>query len=679
MKKDKLIKAVIGFFGLSLILTSCGNKENNNREEKKENTTIEKQIDKEKANISDIKIQDDLYHSINNEWINNAVLSETKPNVSNFTEIEAKVDKVLNDDFNNALDGNKKIKTESMDLFLEFYKMVKDDKKRDADGVTPLISYIKKIENINSMEDLEKTISEFIKYDIPTPFYIKIQPDENNAQEKTLLINNFLHLLSNKGDYSGEGILEAKDVMNSNFQKSFKDMLIFTGKNDEDAKAIVDRAMAFEALLVNSEPSDASEEIIKEDLNTFASHSKNIKLDNLILSLLPKEPKYISVKNLHFFKNIDNIINEENLENIKSWLMVNLLEKSTTMLSEEFEMLSYQPQINVSGKETVPSKEKRAYDLANEKFNDVIGIYYGKTYLGEDSKKDVQEMTEQFIDIYKERLKANDWLSEDTKASAIKKLDNIFIQMAYPENAPEYYSKISINKDKSLFENILNLNKIKMEYQFENFFNPIDRNDWIIPAHKVNAFYNPSSNTIIFPAGILQEPFYSKNVSPSTNYGGIGTVIAHEISHAFDAKGMNYDEFGNVSNWWTEKDYNEFEKKSNAVKEQFSKLKLGELQVDGETTLNENIADAGGLSVALEATKGLPNPNLEEFFISWATVWRNKSTPDWDEAMILSDEHAPAQFRTNIQAGNLDDFYNIFKVKEGDGMYIPKEERTKVW
>ena len=227
--------------------------------------------------------------------------------------------------------------------------------------------------------------------------------------------------------------------------------------------------------------------------------------------------------------------------------------------------------------------------------------------------------------------------------------------------------------------NIIAFTHSSFEYVLSHFADPVDRSEWPLSAHTVNAMYAPTSNSINFPAAILQAPYYSTEQSISANYGGIGAVIAHEISHAFDPNGSKFDENGSLANWWTQEDLETFSALSQAMVEEFDGLSCDGATVNGLLTVTENVADAGGLSCSLEALKQEEGADLEAFFTNWATIWRSKSTPEYAAMAATMDVHAPSKLRANIQLQNIDEFYTTFGITEGDGMYRAPEDRVSIW
>ncbi len=282
----------------------------------------------------------------------------------------------------------------------------------------------------------------------------------------------------------------------------------------------------------------------------------------------------------------------------------------------------------------------------------------------------------------KKRLEKNDWLTEKTRQQAIVKLNHLGIHVGYPDQiAPIFAKLVTVPKaeDGTLFENTADFIRTIETENFAKLTQPVDRNKWEMGAATVNAYYSPSKNIIVFPAAILQAPFYSLEQSSSANYGGIGAVIAHEISHAFDNNGAQFDEYGNMHNWWQESDLAHFKTLSEEMIAEFDGLEYAGATVNGKLTVSENIADAGGLSCALEAAKEEPDVDLAAFFVNWATIWRMKATKQYQQLLLNIDVHAPNALRANIQVQNLAAFYETFNVTKADQMYLAPAKRVAIW
>ena len=277
------------------------------------------------------------------------------------------------------------------------------------------------------------------------------------------------------------------------------------------------------------------------------------------------------------------------------------------------------------------------------------------------------------------RVKKNNFLEEKTKEKAILKLSTIVIKMGYPDFVNEVYSKLVVDKDSSFFDSATSVRAKLVMNNLKKLYKPVDRSEWAMPGHMVNACYNPSANDITFPAAILQKPFYSIDQTISQNLGGIGAVIGHEISHAFDNNGAQFDEKGNLSNWWTERDYQGFKESTQKMIEQFDGIPFHGGKVKGELVVSENIADNGGVAVTLEIMHNIKNANFKEYFENWARIWCQKAREEYILLLLNNDVHSPAKLRANITLRNFPEWYETFGVTEKDQMYIEPSKRIIIW
>lgn len=303
-------------------------------------------------------------------------------------------------------------------------------------------------------------------------------------------------------------------------------------------------------------------------------------------------------------------------------------------------------------------------------------------YFDKESKDDVENMSKEIIKNFENRLQNNEWMSRRTKEKALDKLENINVKIGYPTTWNDY-GEIQIKSYEdggSLIENIINIYLAQSKKQFSKLNQPVDKNEWNMGACAVNAYYNALNNEIVFPAGILQKPFYDKNASKEKNLGGIGAVIGHELTHAFDNAGAQFDEKGKLKNWWNDNDYKEFVNRSKKVMRYYSKIEANDGKyVDGFLTAGENISDLGGIACVLDLAKKIDNPNLKDLFENYATIWREVSTRELKEYLLSNDPHSPKKVRVNVVLSQFEDFYKTYDIREGDQMYVKPEERIGIW
>jgi putative endopeptidase len=470
-------------------------------------------------------------------------------------------------------------------------------------------------------------------------------------------------------------------------------LFVLSGATREAAAADTGRAMAFDRLIAKYIPDAEARTYSKTYYNPapyreFTSKIRALDFDSLVTRLILARPEVVNVAHKAYFEAFDEIYSESNFENIKSWMKARFLMGAAGKLSREFLFTNLRYGAAVSGATSLTPLAEIPFIQTEQVFDDVIGIRFGQKHFGPETKRDVEDIIKEEIAVYRNRLEKNVWLGEKTKEAAIRKLDAMTIRVGYPDKPHPiygYYKVTPASKGGSLYSNFTALSRAGVRYNFSLYGTTPDKTLWGMAAYDVNAYYDGTDNSINFPAGILKPPFYSPEQGDAANIGAIGAVIAHEISHAFDKNGAQRDENGNMRQWWTDSDFAEFEKRTSAMNALFDGIKVDGGAVNGEITLAENIADAGGLSCALETASGrapgkkLPKAQMEEFFRGFASMWRSKTRPEMQELLLLQDTHAPAKLRVNVQLSNCGEFYEAFGVKDGDKMYIPPERRIQIW
>ncbi|HET9680243.1 MAG TPA: M13-type metalloendopeptidase, partial [Gammaproteobacteria bacterium] len=377
------------------------------------------------------------------------------------------------------------------------------------------------------------------------------------------------------------------------------------------------------------------------------------------------------------------------LETWKTWYKWNLLNNYASYLSEDFVKADFAFYgTTLSGVPELRPRWKRGVSLVENSLGMAVGKIYVDKYFPPEAKARMEDLVANLIKAYRISIKELDWMSEETKQKALVKLSKFTPKIGYPKNWRSY-EDLTIKAD-DLVGNVMRSNAFATDYQLDKLGGPVDPTEWHMTPQTVNAYYNPVMNEIVFPAAILQPPFFNLEAAPAVNYGGIGAVIGHEIGHGFDDQGSKYDGEGNLNNWWTDADRAQFEKRAQKLIEQYNQYcPLENYCVNGALTIGENIGDLGGLSIAYEAWKlsrnGEPAPVIDgltgkqRFFMGWAQVWARKYRKEELINRLKTDPHAPSEFRANGVVSNMPAFYKAFNVQPGDGMYIPPEERVKIW
>ncbi|MDR1606326.1 MAG: peptidase M13 [Streptococcaceae bacterium] len=626
-----------------------------------------------------VRIQDDLFEAVNAEWLDKTEIPADRPRIAAFDELVINNEKTLMTDFATITEFDEPV----MNAFAKFYKKAGDFVERFEFGTEPVKPEIDKLLAITDFETLTTQFADLIlNSQVPVPFGLSVDTDMKDAVHYALTFSGAGLILPDTTYYAPEHPRKAELL--AFYTENTIDILKAFGFSADDAKTNVANTIAFDAIL--AQYVNTSEEWAKYAelynpvvIEDFTSKLTTVPFASIIETLVGSLPEKVVVYEKRFYEHFDQIVNAANFELMKSWMLVKLIRSATHYLSDELRILGSEFSRQVSGTSEARSQEKHAFDLATEQYSQAVGLYYGHKYFGEAAKADVKRMTSEMIKVYQERLNTNTWLSRATIDKAIKKLDAMTIFIGFPDQLPEIYKQFTVNHD-SIYSHIARFNVVRSHRHYEKFHEDVDKTEWHMPAHMVNAYFSPDSNTIVFPAAILQQPFYSATEqTPSQNYGGIGAVIAHEISHAFDNNGALFDEFGNMNNWWTDEDFKAFEAKQELMIAEFDGLEIAGAKVNGKLVVSENIADAGGLTAAMTAALREPEPDLTAFFTQWGEIWRLKASEAYQQMLLSMDVHAPGKLRANVQASNLDEFFETFNVKVGDGMWRDPAARVKIW
>lgn len=634
--------------------------------------------------MTDLKKQD-FYEYVNGDWIKTAVIPADKPATGGFQDLVEGIDQLLMNELNQMSDGSLELPENRMQDAVKLYQLARDYDTRNQLGSTPIADLLARVSNLTSFEALNQQLGDWIKEGLPLPFHFFVMPDMKKATEHALYLNPTSLILPDKTYYE-EGHPQTEKLLQVFFEMTVKLLQQF-GKTLPEAETIAEQALAFDKALAPyvlsaEESADYTKAYNPKKVTEVAAYSQQIDFLKAIDELLSVTIDQVIVTEPIYFEAFDEIISDDHFPLMKSWMYVQTILTYTSYLSEELRQLGGTYRRFLSGVDEAMPQEKAAYYLTLGEFGQVIGLYYGQKYFGDKAKQDVQHMVQTMIGVYKERLATKEWLSEATREKAIVKLNNIGVHVGYPDKIPAVYDLFvtkTAEEGGTLVSNVRHFSRLTRENRFSKVKQPVDRNEWSMAACTVNAYYSGMMNVIVFPAAILQKPFYSVDQSASANYGGIGAVIAHEISHAFDNNGAKFDEFGNLNNWWSDEDLAHFDQLAEAMIAEFDGLEIAGGKVNGKLTVSENIADAGGLSCALEAAKKESNVALDDFFTNWAKIWRTKAKEQYQQLLLSVDVHGPAKLRANIQLQNLADFHAFYGIEAGDAMYRAPEDRVQIW
>lgn len=626
--------------------------------------------------------KDNLYLAVNGAWQDSAQIPADKSSAGASVDLELEIEKNLMQEFHDFAENDSQIDNPELLQAVKLYRVANNSETSQMVQNNSLLKDIDRIKALKSLADLNKNMAELDKDNFPLPLSIFVEADMKDTAKNVAYVGATDLFLPDKSYYEADNQFGQKllakylDVATRLLQK--------LGYNPDDAKTTVQKAATFDKTLVpivksSEEWAEYTKIYNPYDFADFTKKSESLDLQNFVTGEINDHPEKVIVVEPRFLDNVDKLINDASFENIKAWMIVRYVMGNAEMVSEEFRQIYGEFRLARSGAKELPSRVKFAYHLTSKMFDEVVGVYYGRKYFGEKAKADVTKMIQQMIAIYKQRLSDNDWLSESTKKQAIVKLDKIVLKVGYPDKIEDIYRKLTVDESATLYDNMIRLNRILTQDNLAEYTRPVDRTKWLMPGHMVNACYDSSRNDITFPAAILQAPFYSLKQTSSENYGGIGATIAHEISHAFDNNGAQFDEYGNMHDWWTKEDYAKFKQLTQQMIDQFQGIVYAGGKVNGKLVVSENIADVGGMRCAIEAAKLEPDYDPKQFFIQWAKSWRFKATQEYNEDLLATDVHAPQPMRANVMSQDLNEFYDAFDVKPGDGMWLEPDKRVVIW
>ena len=628
------------------------------------------------------RIQDDLYTYVNQEKLDSLVIPDDKPCVGGFQTLAEDVEKIMLKEFDDMC-TSKEYPNEHLERACTLYSIAENAEKKNADGIAPALKNLSVLKELNDFDSFSKHYKELLLKGLPLPLKIFVDTDMKNTKNHIVYIQGPSVILPDASYYKEERA-QQKQMILGMWTNIAKMILAKTDLSEEDQAKYLEDTLAFDALFANivktsEEWSEYVEMYNPRKTTGVAKKLNTIKFKAILKDLFGVVPETVVVAEPRYINAFSTVFTKENFELYKHWAYVTGLCNACSYLSEELRDLGGMYYRALAGIPAATPIHKFAYNLASMMYSEPVGLYYGDKYFGEEAKKDITEIVYQIIDTYRSRIKNNDILEEATKEKAILKLSTMGVKMGYPDKVLDIYNQLVFNEEDSLFDIISSLNRIKLLESLSKLQKPTNPEKWAMPGHMVNACYDPFVNDITFPAAILQAPFYSIKQTRSENLGGIGAVIGHEISHAFDSNGAKCDENGNINNWWTKEDNKRFNTKIKAMIKQFDGIELPWGKVNGKFIVSENMADNGGMAVTLEIMSKTPNVSYEEYFQNWAKVWCLKAKPEYLQLLLNLDVHGPSILRANMPPRNFDEWYTTFDVKETDQMYIAPNKRVVIW
>ncbi|MGB5818242.1 MAG: M13 family metallopeptidase [Saonia sp.] len=636
----------------------------------------------------------DFYNYVNGNWMKNTEIPDDRASWGGFSVLRKSTDEDVLKIVDEAKTNGTYDAATDQAKALAIFDTKLDTVARDKAGIAPLKAALDDIAGIKTLEDLQTVLAK--NPAVSSPFIgIGVQADLNNsAMNAVYLGTNGLGLPDR--DYYLDQDDKSKEIREE-YKKHISRMLQFLGDSETDAQKAAVKILAMETTL--AEP--RLDKVQRRDARNYNNPRTIAETDAMLSSIdmkkmisdigITKKFDTLLVTQIKYTEALDKFLQNTSIEDIKTLVRWDTFNSASGRLTTAIETANWEFYSKyLRGSEKQRPADERALATVNRSVGEALGQLYVDAKFPPEAKAKAENMIANIIDAYKDRIKNLDWMGEETKSKAIEKLDKFTVKIAYPDKW-EDYSAMEVSADKTYFDNMTAVDKWQQDKNFADIGEPVDKTKWGMSPQTVNAYFNPLNNEIVFPAAILQPPFYNYTADEAVNYGGIGAVIGHEISHAFDDSGARFDSDGNLKNWWTEEDLAAFTERGNALASQYDSVQvLPEVYVNGKFTLGENIGDLGGVLGAYDglqkyfAENGRPE-NIDgftpeqRFFMSWATVWRTKSRDEALQTQIKTDPHSPGKVRAIQPLLNVDVFYDAFDIKEGDEMYLAPEERVQIW
>lgn len=630
-------------------------------------------------------LKDDFYATVNKNWLDDSIIYDGSDSASHFfnlsNEVSYQINTILTDITKADVPTNDPDEKKLQYLYQGLLNLF-DGKDGD---LSVLDEYFDKIDKANSIDELFN-VSCLLSDELIMDKFIDVAltPSLDDSNKNIMVLYPNVGVDTNDlYDENGEFIYHDA------FFTAYKDFLKLSGESEDIATQHSYDLLAYEGIIAADSYSSPDYYDVENINNIYTVEELqkivpaiNIKdvIENTGYSV-PNEIQVYDVKQLETFA---NCLTSEYLEPLKSSVKLMLIQGLGYFLDIRVTEITRQISMDLFGISPDIYSQEIATSTVMQILPDYLGKLYVKNYFSEDSKKDITDMCERFVSVYKEKIDNLTWMGEGTKKQAIKKLDTMKINVGYSDSWNTLYDDIdfiSPDVENSAFLNCCMLSKVNKAESIKTQNDPIDKSKMPVPVYTVNAFYLPTENSIVFPAGILQAPFYDTEASDEQNYGAIGVIIAHEISHAFDNNGAQYDENGNANDWWQPEDYENFQKLCQSAIDYYADTEVAPgIVTDGKLTLSENIADLGGISCSLKAiSQKKTDVNYDEFFRSYANIWCNSAERSMLEYYNMIDVHLTPSLRVNSSLPCFDEFYETYDIKPGDGMYVAPEDRINIW
>lgn len=574
------------------------------------------------------------------------------------------------------------------------YRLAMDSVRRNKEDYAPIKALLDEVQALNSRKAVQYEMAKLQSMGIPNFFSFGCDADLKDAKWNLMQVYQG-GISMGERDYYLENDEPTKKIREA-YRQYVKKLFTMTGMNAEEAAQAMEAVLKIETRIATASYSATKQRDVEGNYHKM-SYQKLLTdfpgIDWSTLFLLNGVPafKEISVSQPEPIHEVEKILAECSVDELKAYLYYKVVNDASSSLSDRFRQEAFNfYNHTMAGAEQDRPRWKRAVGAVEGALGMAVGRLYVEKYFPESSKQRMVELVKNLQVALGQRIDAQKWMSEATKHQAHEKLNSFYVKIGYPDEWMDY-SKLDIDEKLSYYENMVRATQFMSNYYVEKHVNKsVDRTEWLMTPQTINAYYNPTTNEICFPAGILQPPFFNAEADDACNYGAIGVVIGHEMTHGFDDQGAQFDKDGNLKNWWTEKDKTEFEKRTKVMRDFFDHIKvLPDLNANGQLTLGENTADHGGLNIAYQALQNAMKQHPlgkkdgftpeQRFFLSYGLIWANNTREAMLRQLVKTDPHSPARWRVNGALPHIDAWYKAFNITSKDPLFIPKKNRVEVW
>lgn len=641
-----------------------------------------------------VRPQDDLFLHVNGRWLLSTEIPSDKSNYGSFTAL----DDAARDNIRAIIEESVKNPTDDNSHKVgDFYRSFMNEQVIAQKGLQPLQAQLDAIASLSTIEDVVRHFGKVNVVGIGSPFGFGIGTDDKNSSRYLAAISQGGTTLPDRDYYleNDEKYVQARTALKAYIVRLYELAKLPHGDVAAENILKLETALA-KAQWSRTELRDAEKRYNLYEVEKLSELSAKLPWSVFFASVGAPDLKEVNVITPSFFAALETILAETPIDTWKQYCRFRLLDAAAEYLTPEFVDAHFElHDRTITGVPEQKPRWKRAVDATSGAgagdfgvLGESLGQLYVQKHFPSESRRRMDELVGNLLKTYEISIHELTWMTDATRKKALEKLSKITTKIGYPDEWRDY-SRLEIRAD-DLVGNMMRSAEFEHHRQLDRLHKPVDRKEWGMTPQTVNAYYNPSMNEIVFPAAILQPPFFDALADDAANYGGIGAVIGHEISHGFDDEGSKYDGDGNLQNWWTEADREAFEKLTSQLVTQFEGYEpLPGRKLNGKLTLGENIADLSGMAIAYKAYRmslgGKDGPvidghtSAQRFFLSWAQIWRRKYREDELIRRLVIDPHSPSSFRANGPISNLDAFYEAFGVKEGDKLFKPKADRIQIW